>query len=101
MTASAATEPCELYIDHGSARPCVTEGHHVYPQYLQQRVYGSTTDTTRVFLCSTCHDNVHAWLYWLLGERQKPSPEAPARAKALAVRAHTWYTEAQAAKGSG
>lgn len=93
ISASALDRPCVMYLDHGSARPAVTQGHHVFPIYLQNRVYGQIRLGELVFLCGTCHDNTHAWLYWLLGERREPTPHPPARAKALARRAYDWYME--------
>lgn len=93
LTASAAAKPCELYVDHGSARPSITEGHHIFPVYLQNRVYGRIERPDLIYVCSTCHENTHAWLYWLLGERREPNPHPPARAKALAQRAYDWYME--------
>lgn len=93
ITASAAERPCEMYLDHGSARPAVTQWHHLFPIYLQNRVYGHIELPDLAFLCGTCHDNTHAWLYWLLGERREPTPHPPARAKALAMKAYDWYTE--------
>lgn len=93
LQAQAASKPCTLYSDHGSARYCVTEGHHLFPEYLQKRVYGQTVLKNTVWLCSNCHENVHAWLYFLLGERQRPAPEPPIRAKRLAIQAYDWYQE--------
>lgn len=92
--APAADKPCELYRDHGSAVPSVTQGHHVFPVYLQNRVDGRIMDPTLAWLCGTDHDSVHAWLYYLMGERRRPDPDPPPRAKALAQRAYDWYTAA-------
>lgn len=83
-TAPAALHPCELYLDHGSAKPSITQGHHVKPVYLQNRKYGRIVDSTLMYLCGTCHDNVHAWLYHLMGERRMPDPVPPPRAQAQA-----------------
>lgn len=91
LFASAAERPCEMYVDHGSAKPAVTQGHHVYPVYLQNRKYGKIVDGTLRFLCGTCHDSTHAWLYWIMGERKEPNPHPPPRAKALAQHALDWY----------
>lgn len=44
LTASALDRPCEMYRDHGSARPSVTQGHHIRPVYLQNRKYGEIRD---------------------------------------------------------
>jgi hypothetical protein len=94
-TATASTKPCELYKDHGSATPSVTEGHHRHPVYLQNRVYGRIQDTQLLWVCSTCHDNIHAWLYWLLGERAQPNPLPPTRARVEALAAFAWYQGAK------
>lgn len=91
LTASALDRPCAMYADHGSARPAMTQGHHIYPVYLQNRKYGQLRDGSLIFLCGTCHDNTHAWLYWLLGERREPAAPVPARAKAQAQIAFDWY----------
>lgn len=90
-TAAAADHPCELYVDHGSAVPAVTQGHHVFPVYLQNRAHGRIVDGTLEWLCGTCHDNVHEWLSWLLNEAREPSPHPPPRAKVLAQQAFDWY----------
>jgi hypothetical protein len=94
VTASAATRPCELYATHYPV-VVVTEGHHIHPVYLQNRVYGRIQDTELKWLCSGCHDAVHAWLYWLLGERARPAVTPPPRARAEAEHAHAWYLQAQ------
>ncbi len=91
LTAPAAQEPCALYKDHGSAVPSVTQGHHIHPLYLQERKYSEVRDEQVLYLCGTCHDNVHAWLYALMGERRRPDPIPPARARALAEAALEWY----------
>lgn len=91
IEAPAALKPCELYRDHGTARPSVTQGHHIRPIYLQNRKYGRIQDPELMYLCGTCHDNVHAWLYWIMGERKKPDPEPPARAKRQAWQTYEWF----------
>lgn len=93
--ASANLQPCELYLDHGSSRPVITQGHHVFPVYLQNRVYGHIRDGKLAYLCGTCHDSVHAWLYYLLGERKVPLSTVPNRAKAMAEVAAAWYERTQ------
>lgn len=96
MEASALDRPCQMYRDHGSARPSVTQGHHVYPIYLQNRKYGQIRHGDLRWLCGTCHDNTHAWIYWLMGERKKPNPEPPPRAQELARVVVAWYTDGAA-----
>lgn len=91
ITAPAAEKPCELYLDHGSSNPVITQGHHIFPVYLQNRKYGKIVIPDLMYLCGTCHDSVHAWLYWIMGERKKPSVPVPPRAEALAWRAYQWF----------
>ena len=96
-TAPAAEKPCELYAHGtGGSQPSVTQGHHVFPVYLQNRKYGQIQDGTLIYLCGTCHDNTHAWLYWLMGERREPLPTPPPRARALAQRAYDWFNDVAA-----
>jgi len=85
-----------MYADHGSAVPSVTQGHHAHPVYLQNRVWGGIRDNDLLYLCGTCHDNTHAWLFWLMGERRKPDPIPPARARREAERTLAWYVAEQA-----
>ncbi len=92
-TASAAERPCELYVYHAPT-VVVTEGHHRRPVYLQNRVYGQIRDPELLWLCSNCHESVHAWLYWLMGERREPNPHPPPRAKTEAQRTLHWYAAA-------
>lgn len=92
-TLSAATEPCALYRDHGSAEPVIVQGHHRHPAYLQRRLWGEVRDEELLWLCGTCHDSVHAWLYWLMGERAQPSATPP-RARAEAQQTHEWFQAA-------
>lgn len=96
VTAPAADKPCALYLDHGSARPSVTQGHHVKPVYLQNRKYGQIVDGTLMYVCGTCHDNIHAWIYWLMGERKLPNPEPPPRAQTMARAVIEWYVDGAA-----
>lgn len=95
--AQAALKPCVLYAYHAPA-PVETEGHHWRPVYLQNRLYGKIVDNTLIWLCGNCHSAVHAWLYYLMGERRRPDPEPGRKAKAEAERTLTWYQEALAAK---
>ena len=101
LEASAALRPCEMYTDHGSARPSYTEGHHLHPVFLQNRVYGRILDPQLMWLCSTCHDNLHGELYWLLGERKRALIPVPRRARLLAEETHAWYVNAMKEKSSG
>ncbi len=90
-TAPAATHPCQMYLDHGSAQPSVTQGHHTRPVFLQNRKYGRIRDGSLLWLCGTDHDSLHAWLYYLLGERKMPDPLPPRRARRWAEEVYAWY----------
>lgn len=88
--ADASIRPCEAYKDHGSSPPCRTQGHHRKPQYLQKRLYGQLVDKTIWWICGTCHDSIHAWLDYLLGEAYKP-PMPPPRLFKEAEAVYAWY----------
>lgn len=92
-TATAALHPCELHAYH-QPRPARTQGHHRHPVYLQNRVYGSIRDPELLWVCGTCHDNIHEWLGYLLGETRAPDPAPGSLAKAEAQRSYQWYLEA-------
>ena len=93
-TARAADKPCQLHRHH-SPRVVRTQGHHRRPVYLQNQVYGRIQDPELLWLCGSCHDAVHEWLSWLLGEARKPDPEPGRLAKAEAQAAFDWFTEAR------
>lgn len=93
ITASATDKPCELYLDHGSARPVITQGHHIKPVYLQNRKYGKIVSNELMYLCGNCHDSIHAWLYWIMGERKMPTAPVPIRAKNKAQQAYDWFMD--------
>lgn len=70
--AQAVDKPCELHASHS---PVVvrTQGHHLFPIYLQKRVFnGEVRHNDLVWLCGTGHDSLHAWLGWALSESYKP-----------------------------
>lgn len=98
-TATASSRPCELHTYH-SPTPARTQGHHRHPVYLQNRIYGRIVDNELLWVCGTCHDNIHEWLSWLLGEAREPSPHPGRLAKAEAQRTHDWY-EAARVLGAG
>lgn len=97
--ARAEDHPCQLYAlsSHGSVKPARTQGHHRHPVYLQNRVYGRIQDGELLWVCGTCHDNIHEWLGWLLGESREPAPHPGRNAKAEAQAAYDWYVAALAA----
>lgn len=98
ITAQAAEKPCEMYRYH-RPRPTRTQGHHRHPVYLQNRVYGKIQDSELLWVCGSCHDSIHDWLYWLMGERRKPHPDPGWRIKAEAERSYDWFLAATAAEG--
>lgn len=91
-TATATDKPCQLHRYH-SPQPSRTQGHHRHPVYLQNRVYGKIQDPELLWVCGTCHDNIHEWLGWLLGETRRPNPEPGRLAKAEAQATFDWYVK--------
>lgn len=93
--ALAAERPCQLYAHTASPIPTRTQGHHRRPQYLQRRVHdGQVLDQELMYLCGLCHDSVHDWISWLLGEARVPRPEPGWKAKAEARATVDWYLAA-------
>jgi hypothetical protein len=86
-------KPCAL-VSYHAPTPVITEFHHSKPVYLQNRLYGRVKYPADLWLCSNCHEAVHAWLYWLFGERAEP-PVIGRAAKAEAERTFAWYTSEQ------
>src|SRR5690348_2139849 len=82
-------QTCELLKYHGP-RPVMTQHHHQKPIFLQNRLYGKIVYGPSLWVCSNCHDSIHAWLYYLLGEHQKP-PYIGRAAKEEAERTMAWY----------
>jgi hypothetical protein len=101
-TATARAHPCQLYAHAATPRPSRTQFHHRFPQYLQERVYGRTVladpATDMLWLCGLCHDSVHDWLSYLLGEARVPDPPPSLRARTEAERAADWYWTASNAQ---
>lgn len=89
LEAFAEDKPCEL-VDYHAPRPVVTEFHHTKPVFLQNRLYGRISYPADLWVCSNCHESIHAWLYWLLGERKKP-PHIGRAAKASAEATYAWF----------
>lgn len=87
--AAAVDHPCELLKYHGMV-VTLTEYHHSKPVFLQNRLYGQIRYGADIYLCANCHDSVHEWLYWLLGER-RAMPHVGRNARREAERTYTWY----------
>lgn len=89
-TASAADQPCQAYKYHAPI-PVRTQFHHTKPVYLQNRLYGKIIYGPELWVCGTCHDSIHEWLGWLLGESRRPNPEPGYKIKYLAEETYSWY----------
>lgn len=94
-SAFADEQKCQLVAYHAPA-PVMISHHHTKPEYLQLRLWGEVRFGPDLWVCSNCHDAVHAWLYWLMGERREP-PQIGRAAKAEAERTFAWYTAEAAA----
>lgn len=80
---------CELLRYHAPI-PVMTNFHHSKPVFLQNFLYGRIMFGPDLWVCSNCHDAVHAWLYWLLGMRKQP-PHIGYAAKKEAERELEWF----------
>jgi hypothetical protein len=89
-TAQASDHECSLYGYH-FPKPTRTQYHHSKPVYLQNRVYGHIVYPADTWLCGTCHDSVHDWISYLLGEGRLPDPEPGRYAKKMAQKTVDWY----------
>lgn len=92
--ARATEQPCQLYTRH-IPKVVRTDGHHRHPIYLQNRVYGQLRDTELLWVCGSCHDAIHAYLSWMLGEAEQPSPMPGYNAIREAKYSYAWYVQAQ------
>ena len=89
-TAQGAEQPCEVYEYH-APKPTRTQFHHLKPVYLQNRLYGTIKYGPELWACGTCHDSMHDWIYYLMGERRKPDPEPGWKVKRRAQETVDWY----------
>lgn len=88
--------PCTLHRVH-SPKSFVQERHHVFPEYLQKRVWGSTVDRELRDICSTSHNTIH-WILQSL-ERNGTVPKGVGRAdRALALEGWRRFQKAIAEK---
>lgn len=88
-TAYIGEQVCQL-VNYHAPEPVVLEYHHQKPVYLQDRLYGKILFGPSLWVCANCHEAIHAWLYWLLGERKQPA-RIGYHAKAEAERTYSWY----------
>ncbi len=89
--ADAEKRPCELHTYHS---PVVvrTQGHHVFPVYLQMRLWQELRLQELLWICGTGHDSLHAWLPWALTEtRNRPLVRSGARTMDQVERVVEWY----------
>jgi hypothetical protein len=82
-------QSCQLVAYHAPT-PVMTEYHHQKPVFLQDRLWGEIRFGPSLWVCGNCHDAIHAWLYWLLGEHRQP-PYVGRAAKAEAQRTFEWF----------
>ena len=92
LTSPAGSNPCEVYEYHAPI-PVRTQFHHTKPVYLQNRVYGKILFPADLWVCGTCHDSIHEWIGFLLGESRHPSPEPGWKIKRIDEATVTWYRE--------
>ena len=88
-TAQFREHPCTLVAYHAPT-PVMTEYHHTRPVFLQDRLYGRIVYGPDKWVCSNCHDAIHAWLYHLLGMWERPTYMGRA-ARLEAERTFEWY----------
>lgn len=62
VLADPAVHVCGMHEDHGSAQVIRLELHHVFPQYLQRRVWGEALNNTKDPLCPNGHDTLHFFI---------------------------------------
>lgn len=90
-TAPASLFPCIWYSvsGHGSSVPVRTQGHHIFPQYLQKELWGEVRREELAWSCGTCHDSIHSWIDHLLRGWRSEVP--PYRLRREAERVAAWY----------
>lgn len=89
--AQASDQPCRLHRYHSPVL-VRTQGHHMFPLYLQRRVYdGEIRIHDILWLCGTGHDSIHAWLGWLLGESYKPDQRVGYETMDIVEAVVKWY----------
>jgi hypothetical protein len=93
--AFAPEQTCQL-VGYHAPEPVMVEYHHQRPVFLQNQLYGRIKYGPSLWVCSNCHDAIHAWLYYLLGEHRQP-PHIGRAAKAEAERTFAWYVAERAA----
>lgn len=90
-------QPCQL-ADYHKPHPVMTEFHHQKPVFLQNRLYGKIVYGPSLWVCANCHEAIHAWLYYLLGEHREP-PYIGRLARLEAEKTYQWYLAEKARLG--
>lgn len=88
--ALADERPCQVVLYH-APRPSRTQGHHIFPVYLQNGVYGRVRYGDLLWCCGTCHDSIHDWIAFLLKDAREPRPHPGRHAKVIAAAVVAWY----------
>lgn len=90
------SRPCTLHRVH-KPKSWVQEKHHIFPEYLQRKVWGETRDRETADICSTSHNTIHMIIERL--ERNGTIPKRVGRSdRALALEGWRRYQKAIADK---
>lgn len=95
LAISQEVGPCELHAAH-SPITIVNERHHIFPVYLQKRVWGEERVNTRANICSTGHNTVHYAIDYYFKHGSWPA-NVVGKTRDLAQRAVALYEEARLA----
>lgn len=98
LAVSQELEPCVLHSSH-SPITVFNERHHVFPEYLQKRVWGETRDKEVQSVCSTGHNTVHGAITYYLDKAAWPA-YAVGKTREMAAEAVKRYKEALDARPS-
>lgn len=90
--------PCELHAYHNPIT-VINEGHHIFPQYLQIKVWGEVRDNRKANICATAHNTVHYGIEHYLANGVFPA-HVRGKTRALAQLGIDRYHEALAAQQS-
>lgn len=96
LTVNQDVAPCELHTSH-SPITIVNERHHIFPLYLQTRVWGEVQDQRKMVICSTAHNTVHFAIEYYFKNNKWPV-NVVGKTRDLAELAITRYQEALAGK---
>lgn len=67
VRAPASVYPCEVHIDHGTARPLFVSGHHIHP-----KEWGGDPQGEILWVCEIGHQNIHSYMYAYVAKRTLP-----------------------------